>query len=183
MKPILIFDICETLLDVDTSKWHPLSSIGGFKELLYEYEKGHIQTEEFLEELENRSNFDDILNKFNSIFSGNWKEGMQNLLSNLIKDGYEIHLLSNLCPIHWDIAAPILEGYFNKAYLSFEIGARKPNPNIYNYVNSDLGIDNNVDVLFFDDRPENIKAAREFGWHPHLFKFSGPVERFIKFFD
>lgn len=51
---------------------------------------------------------------------------------------------------------------FDYVYLSFELGIRKDNKNIYEYIIKELGIVPN-DILFIDDEIQNIKLAKECG--------------------
>jgi 2-haloacid dehalogenase len=51
------------------------------------------------------------------------------------------------------------------------LGMSKPNTAIYQRVEAECGMAQDV-LLFTDDRPENIAAARERGWQTHL--FDGP---------
>ena len=50
----------------------------------------------------------------------------------------------------------------HKAYYSHEVGMRKPNSNIYHFVLDEVGFAPK-EVLFIDDRLDNIKGAREIG--------------------
>ena len=50
----------------------------------------------------------------------------------------------------------------HKAYYSHEVGMRKPNHNIYQFVLQEQGIAPK-EALFIDDRLDNIKGAREVG--------------------
>jgi len=56
---------------------------------------------------------------------------------------------------------------FDPVCYSHEIGALKPDPNAFRIVLSRMGADAE-DVLFIDDRPENVSAARREGMHAHL---------------
>jgi len=171
MKPILIFDIGETLLNVDESRWHPLSEIDTFQDVLHQLEKGNVEADEFIEYLQYKSGLesDEVLEKFNSIILGTWKPGMEKLLSKLV--AHDVHLLSNINPCHWNEVAGILEGRFQKAFLSHELGCRKPESEIYTKVNDEIILSGNQSpIVFFDDRLENIQAARHFGWHAQQFK-------------
>ena len=53
---------------------------------------------------------------------------------------------------------------FDKVYLSFELGCRKPNKEIYEYVMQDLKCDIG-DILFIDDDTTNITMAKKYGWN------------------
>lgn len=74
---------------------------------------------------------------------------------------------------------------FDKVYLSFEIGMRKPNKEIYEYVQNDLEI-NPQDILFIDDDEDNIMVAQACGWNTcqvfgyELDKIKQAVDNFLK---
>jgi glucose-1-phosphatase len=80
--------------------------------------------------------------------------------------GHQLILFSNTNSIHcpW-----VFENYpefslFHGAVLSFEVGANKPHPQIYQ-----SAVDTHSLVpestLYIDDLPENIATGREFGFH------------------
>lgn len=52
---------------------------------------------------------------------------------------------------------------------SAELGLAKPDPRIYAAADDACGCDPR-DVVFFDDRPENVAAARRHGWDAHLWQ-------------
>jgi len=89
---------------------------------------------------------------------------------------YRIFLLSNTNRIHIKAFTEIFnkqfgdlqfEKLFEKVYYSCEIGMRKPNPEIFDFVIKE----NNLvvsETLFIDDSPQHIEGARNFGvtaWH------------------
>ncbi|MCC6008498.1 MAG: HAD family phosphatase [Rhodobacteraceae bacterium] len=61
---------------------------------------------------------------------------------------------------------------FDRAYVSGHMGVIKPDPAIYAMVEADCGIAPEQ-LLFADDRADNIEAAARRGWQVHHFK--GPV--------
>ena len=75
-----------------------------------------------------------------------------------------VAVLSNTNEVHWRAGArdwPLLE-LFDRAFLSFEIGMVKPDPEIFGHVVSAL--DTRPDrVLFLDDNRLNVDQAREVG--------------------
>lgn len=73
---------------------------------------------------------------------------------------------------------------FDYVYLSFEIGIRKPDRKIYEYVLNDLKtLPENI--LFIDDDTNNILTAKEYGWNTcqafgyELDKIKSAVEQFL----
>lgn len=53
---------------------------------------------------------------------------------------------------------------YDYVFLSFEIGIRKPNIEIFKYVQDNVPFDKK-DILFIDDKLENIETAKSFGWN------------------
>jgi len=79
--------------------------------------------------------------------------------------------LSNTNATHWAMMQG-LNGHTRAAvplhrldhrFASHLIGAMKPDPAIYEHVEKTLSIDPSM-ILFFDDHPPNVAAARERGW-------------------
>ena len=62
-----------------------------------------------------------------------------------------------------------LEKLFDKIIISSEIGVAKPDPLFFKKMSEILEEDFEK-LLFFDDNPENIKAAQELGIEAHLFR-------------
>ena len=103
-----------------------------------------------------------------------------------LKNRCKIAVLSNLMPFdkkRIDNQYDLDE--FDYVYLSFEIGLKKPDKQIYEYVLNDLKIDAN-DILFIDDDTDNISMAKECGWNTcqafgyELDKIKKSVEEFLK---
>lgn len=82
-----------------------------------------------------------------------------------LKDRCKIAILSNLTPFD---KKRINDQYdlnkFDYVYLSFEIGLKKPNKDIYKYVLNNLKVEPK-EILFIDDDTNNILAAKECGWN------------------
>jgi putative hydrolase of the HAD superfamily len=57
--------------------------------------------------------------------------------------------------------------HFDALVFSAEEGLSKPDPRIYERVTERLGVDA-AQVSFFDDRPENVAAARRCRWQAHV---------------
>lgn len=103
-----------------------------------------------------------------------------------LKNKCKIAILSNLMPFdkkRIDNQYDLDE--FDYVYLSFEIGLKKPDKQIYEYVLNNLKIDAN-DILFIDDDTDNISMAKECGWNTcqafgyELDKIKKSVEEFLK---
>lgn len=74
---------------------------------------------------------------------------------------------------------------YDYVFMSCELGCRKPSMEIYEKVQSKLDFDKN-DILFIDDRIDNVMAAKKFGWNVlqatglELDKIRNTCEDFIK---
>lgn len=102
-----------------------------------------------------------------------WKEtikmspAMLNLVDELLNDNYEIALLSNIGQEHADIIYKneILNRCIH--HFSYKVGVRKPSRLFFqSFKLSYPGWDN---VLFLDDREENVQAANEEGFTAYRF--------------
>lgn len=67
-----------------------------------------------------------------------------------------------------------LDGLFDVVVDSSEVGARKPEPAIYEITRQRLDVDHDG-ILFVDDIGQNLKVARGLGWQTLLYTESGPV--------
>jgi putative hydrolase of the HAD superfamily len=89
--------------------------------------------------------------------------GMLELVDTLKKNGYKVGLLSNIDPEHGEInrRRHILE-HFDAALLSYDVRARKPEPEAFQDLIDQLGV-KPEELIFIDDLPENIEGAKRFG--------------------
>lgn len=95
------------------------------------------------------------------------------LLRSLRRAGHPVFALSNFGVQTFELAEreyPFLEE-FDGRLISGDLGVIKPDPAIYELL--EAGVETAPDqLLFTDDRPENIEAASARGWQTHL--FDGP---------
>lgn len=56
-----------------------------------------------------------------------------------------------------------ITAYFDKCYLSYEIGCAKPDKGIYEYIIKDSGM-NPAETLFLDDGKANVEMGAELGF-------------------
>ena len=95
------------------------------------------------------------------------------LLRALRRAGHSVYALSNFGVQTFEIALreyPFLDE-FDRRYISAQLHLMKPDAAIYAHVEADCGLAPEA-LLFTDDRPENIAAAKARGWQTHL--FDGP---------
>lgn len=136
------------------------------------YEQGLLSTEEFIEFYED--NFPNltqeiILEAWNYILKDFPKHRLD-FIQNLAKEKkYKLILLSNTNELHINWIKEDVNFYedfkncFHQFYLSHEIGLRKPNANIFQFVIEQ----NNLkpeSCLFIDDTKENTDMASEIGF-------------------
>lgn len=108
-------------------------------------------------------------------------EGSIVLLRALRAKGVPVFALTNFGRYSYDEARPKMDflSEFDREYVSGRMGVVKPDPEIYRMVEEDCGIAPGG-LLFADDRPENIEAARLRGWGVHLFEgWQGWAERLV----
>lgn len=182
----IIFDFGNVLLNLDESaSYNALNSLLDLSkcEDLYEivfnpFEKGEISEESFLNRLQRRSK---IVNQA-EVYIKAWNAMLLDfpsirveLLRNL-KSNYRLFLLSNTNITHIRHVLKRInrengitdfeDAFFEKAYYSFQLGMRKPDPEIYEFVLQDAGLIAN-ETLFIDDKIENIEAAKKMGIITH----------------
>lgn len=87
-------------------------------------------------------------------------------------------LFSNTNREHWDHLLALSAGRLGRfeAYLSHEIGEAKPALAAFRLVAARAGIDPGRS-LFIDDKPANVMAAREAGFHAEVFTGKPALER------
>ena len=92
-----------------------------------------------------------------------------------LRKTYRIFMLSNTNPIMFESRIPELfriqglniSDYFDKLYLSYQLGATKPAPEIFEKIIADSGV-LPQETMFLDDSQRNIDAARKLGFQTYL---------------
>jgi HAD superfamily hydrolase (TIGR01509 family) len=99
------------------------------------------------------------------------------LLAELARD-HRVILFSNTNRAHWDHVTQFEGGALGRyeAYLSHEIGDRKPNASAFCLVAARAGIEPRRS-LFVDDLDENVAAARTVGFHSYVYTGQNALER------
>jgi FMN phosphatase YigB (HAD superfamily) len=135
--------------------------------LLFSYEMGHLTSEAFYNEICALTgfcgNFDEFSLAFGDIFVP--IKPMVALHAAVRKRGIPTFLLSNtneLAVKHIRRTYPFFAD-FQGYILSYEHGVMKPEPRIYEIAERVTGCQG-PEILYLDDRPENIAAATERGW-------------------
>lgn len=114
------------------------------------------------------------------------------LLKKLKTAGYNLYLLSNTNSLHMEDVRKILQeahqitdfnSYFKHAYYSHEIGFRKPNTDIYQYVLDDAQLIPQ-ETVFIEDTPHNLVGAKEVGMNTLVHPRNGDIaESLFDFLD
>lgn len=102
-----------------------------------------------------------------------------------LKKKYKLYLLSNTNPVimswarspQFSAREKSLDEYFDKLYLSYEMGITKPHPDIFKQIIDDTGIIPS-ETLFIDDGESNIRIGEEFGFKTFMPK-NGEDFRYI----
>ena len=179
MYSVIVFDLGNVLIPFDYSK--PVdyfnrrsAGLGDKFAKLYEdnyhihrnFEKGILSRKEFLvtmlDWLEHKVTEEEFCKTFSQIFTVN--EDTAKLLS-LLKEKYMLCLLSNTNEIHREFGWGHYEflKIFDKQFLSYEVGALKPEKNIYKAVEKYTG-KSSGEHFFIDDVYEYVQGAKSCGW-------------------
>lgn len=137
-----------------------------------EFESGAIDPDEYvnwaLGVLGSSATPDEFRHAWQRIFKPN--EAMWQCVRRLSTAGHRLILFSNTNAIHcpWVFEEYPEFALFHEAVLSFEAGAIKPHPPIYQHA-----LDKHAlvprETLYIDDLPENIATGIEFGFHCHQY--------------
>ncbi|WP_187429323.1 hypothetical protein ROLI_039830 [Roseobacter fucihabitans] len=93
------------------------------------------------------------------------------LMKALQAKGIPVFSLTNFGIDSYDFAAthyPFMRD-FDRDFISGHMRLVKPDPQIYAQVETTSGLSGG-ELIFADDRPENIKVAKSRGWQTHLFE-------------
>jgi len=181
----ILFDLGKVLIDFNfetgVQALHSACSISRsrFEEVLWDekcirrYERGEISTSELhsylCETAELKMDLPAFCRTWSSVFLPDLivSEGLLAAL----KRKYPLIVVSNTNEAHIDFVRAnyrVLD-YFDQHVFSYEVGALKPDPKIFERAIAISGY--RPDELFFtDDREENIVAATQLGIHAHQFK-------------
>jgi HAD superfamily hydrolase (TIGR01509 family) len=95
-------------------------------------------------------------------------EGVGDLVEQVHRAGLETAALSNTSHEHWCRMGEYPAVMRIRHHLpSHRLGLQKPDPKIYLRLEQQLGY-GGAQIIFFDDKVENVEAARTAGWHSEL---------------
>lgn len=183
MPPAFIFDLGKVLVDFDYSiaarkiaarcSKSPgnLHSFLGSSPLLGEYESGLLNREGFFYAIRDHIGYTGDLAEFGAHFADIFAEiaPMTQLHTDLRQRGFKTYVFSNtndLAIEHVRRNFPFFQN-FDGYIFSYEVGAMKPQPKIYEAMETMSG-KRGADLIYIDDRLENIVAGKERGWRAIL---------------
>ena len=176
----VVFDLGKVLLDFDYSvaarniaahcslSADAVAELINHSPLLFRYETGLMSTTEFYEEVKRHTQFAKGCADFEPLFADIFSpiEEMIALNERLRARHIPTYIFSNTNPIaiaHIRQKYPFFKN-FTAYVLSYEHSAMKPTPSIYEVVEKITGL-RGADILYLDDRLENIEAGAARGWH------------------
>jgi putative hydrolase of the HAD superfamily len=102
------------------------------------------------------------------------------IIDELVEGHTRVALLSNAALDYGDhFRFSPLGQYFERVFVSAEMGMLKPQPEIYRAVVAELGIDA-ADVVFIDNKEVNIEGARAVGLTGHVFHGAAELRTFLE---
>jgi putative hydrolase of the HAD superfamily len=177
-----LFDIGRVLLDFDfessLSRLLPAGCPDAHERLSRllerkdEFESGAVDPDEYvnwaLGVLGSQATEEEFRHAWQRIFTPN--EPMWKNVRKLSSAGHRLILFSNTNAIHcpWVFDEYPEFSLFHEAVLSFEVGAIKPHPPIYQHAVDVHDLDP-ASTLYIDDLPDNIATGREFGFLCHQY--------------
>lgn len=187
--PDFLFDIGKVLLDFDfetslrkflpTNHPDPVAALEILLARKDEFEAGQISTEDYtrwaLETLNSDATTEAFHHAWRNIFTPN--PPMWETARKLNATGHRLILFSNINAIHspW-----IFENFpefslFHGAVLSYEVGAIKPQPEIYQHAIDKYSLVPE-NTLYIDDLPANIATGNQLGFHTHRYDINNHRE-------
>lgn len=198
---VILFDLGRVLIDFDhyiaVRRIRPFCSLEEKdifnlffdSHLIDRYEKGLISSFDFFQQVKKMLNakitYEEFVPIWNEIFMPH--PGMLEVLE-LLKDNYRLYMVSNINEQHFKYLELKFKEhfkYFSYIFLSYELGLRKPDPKIYEFIINYLKMPAK-DIIYTDDRIELVVAAKKLGIDAFLFESSDSfkqslIERDIHF--
>jgi HAD superfamily hydrolase (TIGR01509 family) len=139
--------------------------------LFVEYESGRVTTQQFFDEIRRITGFQGDLAEFSNCFADIFTaiEPMVQLQAELQQRGMAAYAFSNTNELAVAHIRPTFPFYskFDGCILSYEHGVMKPDAGLYEVVERQSGR-RGAEILYLDDRPENVAAGAARGWHAIL---------------
>lgn len=176
---VILFDLGGVVIEIDFARsfaiWSEYSGVSPkviqtrFRfDLAYErHEKGEIHAESYFEALR----FSLGIDLSDDEFAEGWQAlyvgliaGMPELLLE-VKERIPLFAFTNSNRTHqkfWAREYAQMLETFDQVFVSSEIGMRKPDPTVFDYISKQIGVLPSR-ILFFDDIIENVEGARAVG--------------------
>jgi len=180
---IVVFDLGKVLVDFDYSI--AVSRIAGqsalpppgverfflHSPLLLDYESGRLTRQEFFDRAQRATGFRGTLEQFGEFFADIFTEIplMIELHTELRRRNIPTYIFSNtndLAVEHIQRNFPFFKNFDGYIY-SCEVGAMKPEARIYESLEKLAGR-RGAEIIYLDDRPENVAAGAARGWRAIL---------------
>lgn len=146
------------------------------------YEEGLISTKDFYKRIRDKYklelDFEEFKDIWNDIFEEN--QDVSQIILYLKSRGYPIFLLSNTNEMHFSYIMeryPIIH-HLDEWILSFEIGAKKPQEEIYKMIFEKKSVERH-EILYIDDVSEYVTAASHIGIPGIVFKDASDIWKVI----
>lgn len=178
MIKTIIFDFGDVFINLDKSATERGLKSLGLSKLNEEmntmnkiYEMGLISSQTFLEfylEQIPKSKAEDLINSWNSVLLDFPLYRLEFLKKLKKRKNYRLFLLSNTNELHIESVKRNISFYddfkscFDKFYLSHEIGLRKPNSDIFEFILNENKL-LAKECFFIDDTREHTESAEELG--------------------
>lgn len=180
--PDFLFDIGKVLLDFDfesslrkflpTNHPDPAAALDTLLARKDEFEAGQVSTDDYTDWAMKTLNTSATIEEFHQAWQNIFQpiQPMWETARKLHTDGHRLILFSNTNAIHcpWVFEKYPEFSIFHGAVLSYEIGAIKPQPEIYQYAIDKFSLVPE-NTLYIDDLPANIQAGNEFGFISHQY--------------
>ena len=169
---LLTFDYeaaCRDMADVAGVTPRRVQEILFDSDLEHRHERGQIPTDEFYEvfcqRLGARPSYERLMGVFCDIFELNVP--VAPIVGQLRAAGHRLGILSNTSPTHWEFIADgrftLIRSFFEVHVLSYQVGAMKPEAEIYRVAEALAGAPARH-IFFVDDRAENVAGALRSGF-------------------
>jgi 2-haloacid dehalogenase len=180
---VIVFDLGKVLLDFDYGRMaERMSSRSGVSRealhalidqspLLHDLESGRISSQAFFQAIQEKAGYLGDFGRFTREFGDIFDpiQEMIDLHRKLATAGFPTCIFSNtndLAISHIRERYPFFNGFTNYV-LSYEHGCMKPQARLYEVV-EEVTQAKGVDILYIDDRIENIEAGAARGWQTIL---------------
>lgn len=190
---IIIFDLGNVIVFVNHMHiCEEISSWGGSSEDIYEYiflggietkfDQGEINPFDFFENIKKRFNLNMGYEDFKRVWSDGFIQNKEIFpLIKALKPYYRLCLLSNTNPIHFEeIQRKIsILSEFELFFLSFQLGVRKPNPDIFQKALAHVRSMPD-ECVYIDDIYAYVEVARKIGFKGIVYKDVPMLKRSLK---